>query len=82
MIKRLYIKDFAIVGELEIYFTSGFNVITGETGAGKSIIVGALGLLCGDRGQSDLVRAGAAKAILEVEFLFDIKNSDQISNLN
>jgi DNA repair protein RecN (Recombination protein N) len=70
MIKRLYIKDFAIVEELDIEFSSGFIVITGETGAGKSILVGALGLLCGDRGQSDLVRAGASKAILEAEFYF------------
>jgi len=68
MINRLYIKDFAIVDELEIEFTSGFIVITGETGAGKSIIVGALGLLCGYRGQTDLIRAGASKAILEGEF--------------
>ncbi len=70
MIEKLYIKDFTIVEELDIDFTSGFIVITGETGAGKSILVGALGLLCGDRGQSDLVRAGASKAILEAEFYF------------
>lgn len=68
MLKRLYIKDFAIVENLEIEFNSGFQVITGETGAGKSIIVGAIGLLCGERGQSDLVRSGAPKAILEAEF--------------
>ena len=68
MLKRLYIKDFAIVENLEIEFNSGFQVITGETGAGKSVIVGAIGLLCGERGQSDLVRSGAQKAILEAEF--------------
>jgi DNA repair protein RecN (Recombination protein N) len=68
MLKKLYIKDFAIVDHLEIEFDSGFQVLTGETGAGKSILVGALGLLCGDRGQSDLVRSGATKAILEAEF--------------
>ncbi len=68
MLFRLYIKDFTIVEELAIEFEPGFQVITGETGAGKSILVGALGLLCGDRGNTDLIRAGAAKAILEAEF--------------
>ena len=68
MLKKLYIKDFAIVDHLEIEFEEGFQVLTGETGAGKSILVGALGLLCGERGQSDLVRSGADKAILEAEF--------------
>jgi DNA repair protein RecN (Recombination protein N) len=68
MLLRLYIKDFTIVDELAIEFAPGFQVITGETGAGKSILVGALGLLCGDRGNADLIRAGAAKAVLEAEF--------------
>jgi DNA repair protein RecN (Recombination protein N) len=70
MLKKLYVKDFAIVDHLEIEFESGFQVVTGETGAGKSILVGALGLLCGERGQPDLVRSGADKAILEAEFKF------------
>jgi DNA repair protein RecN (Recombination protein N) len=68
MLKKLFIKDFAIVDQLEVEFDSGFQVLTGETGAGKSILVGALGLLCGERGQSDLVRSGKDKAILEAEF--------------
>lgn len=72
MLKKLYIKDFAIVDHLEIDFESGFQVLTGETGAGKSILVGALRLLCGERGQSDLVRSGSDKAILEAEFKFPI----------
>ena len=74
MLKKLYVKDFAIVDHLEIEFDYGFQVLTGETGAGKSILVGALGLLCGDRGQSDLVRSGADKAILEAEFKLSIEN--------
>jgi DNA repair protein RecN (Recombination protein N) len=73
MLTRLYIKDFAIVDELEIYFENSFQVITGETGAGKSILVGAMALLCGDRGHADLVRSGSAKAILEAEFKIDQK---------
>jgi DNA repair protein RecN (Recombination protein N) len=83
MLKKLFIKDFAIVDHLEIGFDSGFQVLTGETGAGKSILVGALGLLCGDRGQSDLVRMGADKAVLEAEFrvLIDSDKKDLFEKL-
>lgn len=79
MLKRLYIKDFAIVDQLEIEFESGFQVLTGETGAGKSILVGAIALICGERGQSDLVRSGGDKAILEAEF--ELSNENEKSNL-
>jgi DNA repair protein RecN (Recombination protein N) len=82
MLKRLYIKNFAIVDELEVNFEPGFQVITGETGAGKSIMVGALGLLCGERGQSDLVRAGETKAILEAEFTFNTNKLNRILEEN
>jgi len=84
MLKKIYIKDFAIVDQLEIEFDAGFQVLTGETGAGKSILVGALGLLCGERGQSDLVRSGADKAILEAEFKFPIdgKTSNVLNKLD
>jgi len=78
MLKKLFIKDFAIVEHLEIEFDNGFQVLTGETGAGKSILVGALGLLCGERGQSDLVRSGADKAILEAEFNVQIDSKKKI----
>ncbi|TFH02056.1 MAG: DNA repair protein RecN [Calditrichales bacterium] len=80
MLKRLYIKDFAIVNEIEISFDSGFQVLTGETGAGKSILVGAMGLLCGDRGQADLVRSGADKAILEA--VFELKDEGKKQRFN
>lgn len=79
MLKRLYIKDFAIVDELEVQFGPGFQVITGETGAGKSILVGAIGYLCGERGSSEVVRAGAQKAIMEAEF--EVRNPAQIKPL-
>ncbi len=74
MLQRLYIKDFAIVDELEIIFDSGFQVITGETGAGKSILVGAIGFLCGERGNTEIIRDGARKAIMEGEFVFEKSN--------
>ncbi len=79
MLQRLYIKDFAIVDELEIYFDSGFQVITGETGAGKSILVGAIALLCGERGTTEIIRAGTQKAIMEADFSLD--KSDVISEI-
>jgi DNA repair protein RecN (Recombination protein N) len=68
MLEKLYIKDFAIVDELAIEFSSGFQVITGETGAGKSILIGALALICGERGFSDLIRSDKNKSVIEVEF--------------
>lgn len=68
MLKTLFIKDYALIKELEIDFSPGFNVITGETGAGKSVIVGALTLLLGGKGDPDLVRSGAEKLYLEASF--------------
>ncbi|WP_456440897.1 DNA repair protein RecN [Caldithrix abyssi] len=67
MIKSLYIKNFALVEELTINFSDGLNILTGETGAGKTIIVTALAQLCGERSSVDFVRKGAPKAILEAE---------------
>ena len=68
MIRFLSIRDLAIVDALDIEFDLGFNVLTGETGAGKSIIIGALGLLVGERGTGDLVRTGAARAVVQATF--------------
>ena len=68
MLAELRIRNLAVIEDLEIGFEPGFNVITGETGAGKTILMRALGLLLGDRGGSDLIRDGASEA--EVEALF------------
>lgn len=68
MLETLHIRDYALIEELEIEFGAGFNVLTGETGAGKSIVVGALGLALGARASSDTIRAGAQKAHVEVVF--------------
>lgn len=70
MLLNLIINNFAIIDRLEVEFGEGFNVLTGETGAGKSIIMGAVGLLLGDRASPDLVRSGAGEAT--VEALFEI----------
>lgn len=68
MLTTLTIQDLAIVRHLDLEFRGGLTVITGETGAGKSIVVDALGLLLGDRAESSLVRAGAERAVLSASF--------------
>ncbi|HLT46543.1 MAG TPA: DNA repair protein RecN [Rubricoccaceae bacterium] len=68
MLRSLSIRDYALIEELEVEFDSGLNIITGETGAGKSILVGALGLLLGDRASTEAVRTGARKAVVEGVF--------------
>src|SRR5512138_3291689 len=70
MLTELRIKNFAIIESLTLPLAPGFNVLTGETGAGKSIIVGALGLLLGERASGDLIRTGADRAV--VEGVFDV----------
>ncbi len=69
MIERLYIENFALVEKLEINFEDGMNVLTGETGAGKSIIVGALACLLGEKADKDDIRSGTRLAVIEGDFL-------------
>lgn len=68
MLSKLIIQNFVLIDSLEVDFTQGFSVITGETGAGKSIILGALGLLMGQRADSSTIRPGADKCIIEAHF--------------
>lgn len=68
MLRSLSIRDFVIVERLELEFSSGFTALTGETGAGKSILVDALGLVLGDRGDTSVVREGAERAEITAEF--------------
>lgn len=68
MLRSLYIRDYALIEELEVFFGEGLNIITGETGAGKSILIGALKLILGERASTEVVRAGARKAIIEGVF--------------
>jgi len=76
MLSELRIKNLAIIDELTATFTEGLNIISGETGAGKSIIIGAVNLLLGDRASADLIRSSEEAA--EVEALFDISGSDAV----
>lgn len=68
MLQSIYIRNYALIDELDISFTSGFSVITGETGAGKSIILGAIGLLLGQRADVKAIKNGASKCIVEARF--------------
>ena len=68
MLKQLYIKNFTLIDTLDMEFRSGFSVITGETGAGKSIILGAIGLLLGQRADSKSVKMGTDKCVIEAHF--------------
>ena len=72
MLKSLYIRDYALIEELEVNFSRGLNIITGETGAGKSILIGGLKLILGEREQTDALRRGARKAV--VEGVFDVND--------
>ncbi len=76
MLLELRIQNFAVIESLAIHCEAGLNALTGETGAGKSIIVGALGLLLGERASSENIRAGAAKAT--VEGVFDIARRENV----
>jgi DNA repair protein RecN (Recombination protein N) len=76
MLTELSIRNFAIIDEMAVSFTDGLNVITGETGAGKSIIIGAVSLLLGERASSDMIRSFEESAT--VEALFDIGEKDEL----
>ena len=79
MIKTLFVKDYALIDAVTVEFGTGLNIITGETGAGKSILIDALGLLLGERASSEIVRKGSQKAI--VEGIFDVRQNKKIRKL-
>jgi DNA repair protein RecN (Recombination protein N) len=73
MLRFLRVRNFALIDQLELHFNSGFNLLSGETGAGKSIIVDALGLLAGSKASPEMVRTGETRAVVEAVFEADIK---------
>lgn len=79
MLKSLYISSFVIIDEMRVDFENGMSVLTGETGAGKSIIIDALGQLCGNRASTSLIKKGCSKAI--IEGIFDTTMTDSFLNL-
>ena len=79
MLKALLVKDYALIESINIEFGKGLNIITGETGAGKSILIDAMGLLLGERASTEVIRKGASKSY--VEGIFDITNNKKIDAL-
>lgn len=76
MLQTLIIESFAIMDKVSLDFSKGMTVLSGETGAGKSIIIDALGVLCGGRGSNEFIRKGEDKLVVEGLFVFDQKNED------
>ncbi|MCF7802796.1 MAG: DNA repair protein RecN [Candidatus Marinimicrobia bacterium] len=81
MITRLIVENFAIIDRIEVTFQEGFNVITGETGAGKSIVIEALGLALGERGNTDMIRTGTNRTIVECEASVSDTQRPQIQSI-
>src|SRR5262245_6246526 len=73
MLRFLRVRNFALIDQLELHFEQGFNLLSGETGAGKSLIVDALGLLAGSKASAEMVRAGETRAIVEAVFEADVR---------
>jgi DNA repair protein RecN (Recombination protein N) len=81
MLTSLHIRNFALIDELELNFGAGLNILTGETGAGKSIIIDALGTAIGERASADTIRLGADKLAVEATFLLDERDNRTRSHI-
>lgn len=79
MLSSLLIKDYALIENIEVEFGKGLNIITGETGAGKSILIDAMGLLLGERASTEVVRKGADKSV--VEGVFEITGNKKVQSI-
>jgi DNA repair protein RecN (Recombination protein N) len=79
MLKSFEVKDYALIEHISVEFGSGLNIITGETGAGKSILIDAMSLLLGERASTEVVRKGAEKSF--VEGIFDVKGNKRVKSL-
>jgi DNA repair protein RecN (Recombination protein N) len=79
MLKTLFIKDYALIEQVSVQFGSGLNIITGETGAGKTILIDAMSLLLGERASTDVIRKGAERSVLEG--IFEVSKNKKIQSL-
>jgi DNA repair protein RecN (Recombination protein N) len=79
MLKSLQVKDYALIENIFVEFKSGLNIITGETGAGKSILIGAMGLLLGERAHTEVVRKGAKKSV--IEGIFNVEDNLKVEKI-
>ena len=73
MLQNLHVKNLALIDEIEVEFKKGFNILTGETGAGKSIILGSIGLALGGKYSAEMLRKGAAYGLVELVLLWNIR---------
>ena len=79
MLKTLHIKDYALLEQVDVQFGAGLNIITGETGAGKTILIDAMSLLLGERASTEVVRKGADKSV--VEGIFEVTSNKKVQAL-
>ncbi|MBT8378637.1 MAG: AAA family ATPase, partial [Ignavibacteria bacterium] len=79
MLKSFEVKDYALIEHISVEFGNGLNIITGETGAGKSILIDAMGLLLGERASTEVVRKDAQKSV--VEGIFNVKGNKKLKIL-
>ena len=79
MLKSLYVSSFVIIDKIKVDFSEGMSVLTGETGAGKSIIIDAIGQLCGQRSSASFVKKGCQEAI--IEGVFDVEVTSQLEEV-
>ena len=75
MLQSLHVKNLALIDETEVSFGEGLNILTGETGAGKSVIIGSINLALGAKADKEMIRSGAEYAL--VELVFDVENEKQ-----
>ena len=78
MLVRLYVKNLALIDETEVYFGNGLNILTGETGAGKSIIIGSVNLALGAKAEKEMIRTGADYALIEL--VFQVEKEKQLES--
>src|SRR5512135_3560053 len=79
MLKSLLVKDYALIEQVNVEFGTGLNIITGETGAGKSILIDAMGLLLGERASTEIIRKGASKSV--VEGVFNVEANKKVKKI-
>ena len=81
MLQNLHVKNLALIDEAEVDFTEGLNILTGETGAGKSIVIGSINLALGAKADKDYIRAGADYALVELVFSLNEQQCDQLREM-
>ena len=79
MLIHLHVKNLALIEDIEVEFGPGLNILTGETGAGKSVLLGSMQLILGGRTARDMIRTGASCALVELLFQVENKKAEQFS---